>query len=190
MPVPKMSAMWNNYPVDDKAAVVNRVGGSILRNYNDDPNYNTCCIRTSLALNFAGAHISKRYCDQLKNKYVPPKVRASQGGDKPWYIASVYDMRVYLENKYGHPKHFKRLSKDELAALNTGPGILMFFAPHCDLWNGSQLRYNNDEWTKPRSSSCCYGPACPKIRRLNRQPSVEAFSPRHEALKPKALRVV
>jgi hypothetical protein len=150
MPVPKMSAMWDNYPVDDKAAVVTRVGGSILRNFNSDPNYNTCCIRTSLALNSSGAHISKHYCDQLKNKYVPPKVRASQGGDKLWYIASVYDMRVYLEHKYGHPKHFKRMSKDELAALNTGPGILMFFAPHCDLWDGSRLRYNNDEWTNTR----------------------------------------
>lgn len=150
MNVPKISAMWDNYPIDDKHEVVTRVGGSILSDFNHDPNYNTCCVRTSLALNKSGALISKKFCDGLKNPYVPPKVRAHQGHDKLWYIASVYDMRVYLEARFGHPKHFKRISKQDLAALKTGAGILMFFAPHCDLWNGSELRYNNDEWTNPR----------------------------------------
>jgi hypothetical protein len=150
MSLPKMTVMWDKYPIDDKSAVVQRVGGSILQDYNSDPNYNTCCIRTSLALNYSGVPIVKSVCNQLPNKYVPPKVRARQGGDKLWYIASVYDMRVYLEARFGRPKHFKPMSKEALAALNTGPGILMFFAPHCDLWDGSDLRYNDDEWTNGR----------------------------------------
>ena len=117
MSLPKMSAMWDKYPIDDKSAVANQVGGSILWDFNHDPKYNTCCIRTSLALNYSGAPIAKDVCDNLKNPYVPPKVRASQGKDKMWYIASVYDMRVYLEATYGQPKKFKRMSREDLAAL-------------------------------------------------------------------------
>jgi hypothetical protein len=162
MSLPKMSAMWDNYPIDDKLAVVTRVGGSILSDFNGDPNYNTCCIRTSLALNKSGSHISKAFCDGLRNPYVLPKVRARQGGDKLWYIASVYDMRVYLEAFFGRPKRFKRMSKEDLAALKTGAGILMFFAPHCDLWNGSELRYNNDEWTNTRVEQLLLWPCAPE----------------------------
>jgi hypothetical protein len=79
-----------------------------------------------------------------------------------WYIASVYDMRVYLEARFGQPKRFKRMSKEDLAALNTGPGILMFFSPHCDLWDGSQLRYNNDEWTNLRVEQLLLWPCSPE----------------------------
>jgi len=154
--------MWDQYPIDDKSAVAHKVGGSILWDFNHDPNYNTCCIRTSLALNYSGAPVSKDVCDHLSNPYVPPKVRAGQGKDKMWYIASVYDMRVYLEATFGHPKPFKRMSKEDLAALKTGAGILMFFAPHCDLWDGSQLRYNNDEWTNGRVEQLLLWPCAPE----------------------------
>ncbi|HEY4361404.1 MAG TPA: T6SS effector amidase Tae4 family protein [Bryobacteraceae bacterium] len=150
MSLPAMSAMWDKYPTDSREAVCTRVGGSILWDFKHDSDYNTCCIRTSLALNYSGVPIAKNVCDGLKNPYVPPKVRASQGADKMWYIASVYDMRVYLEARFGQPKRFKRMSKNDLAALNTGPGILMFFSPHCDLWDGSQIRYNDDEWGKAK----------------------------------------
>jgi hypothetical protein len=162
MNLPKISAMWNNYPIEDKNTVANSVRGSILWDFNHDPNYNTCCIRTSLALNKSGVPISKNVCDHLTNRYVPPKVRASQGGDKSWYIASVYDMRVYLEATFGQPKRFKRMSKDDLAALNTGAGILMFFAPHCDLWDGSRLRYNDGEWDNPRVEQLLLWPCEPE----------------------------
>lgn len=162
MKVPKISAMWDLYPTEDKRTVATKVGGSILHNFNHDPNYNTCCIRTSLALNYSGAHIRKHLCDHLKNHYVPPKVRASQGKDKLWYIASVYDMRVYLEAVFGHPKRFKRMSKEHLAAHNTGAGILMFFPPHCDLWDGSETRYNHDEWTNQRVEQLLLWPCAPE----------------------------
>jgi len=162
MSLPRMSAMWDKYPIDDKRTVATQVGGSILWDFNHTPDYNTCCIRTSLALNQSGAPISKKFCNDLKNPYVPPKVRASQGQDKMWYIASVYDMRVYLEALYGTPKKFKRMSKDELAKLKTGAGILMFFSPHCDLWNGSELRYNNDEWTNSRVEQLLLWPCPPE----------------------------
>ncbi|MGA7236640.1 MAG: T6SS effector amidase Tae4 family protein [Bryobacteraceae bacterium] len=162
MSLPKMSAMWEKYPIDDKRAVATRVGGSILWDFNHDPDYNTCCIRTSLALNSSGAPITKHFCDSLKNPYVPPKVRASRGSDNQWYIASVYDMRVYLEARFGQPKRFKRMSKEDLAAQKTGPGILMFFAPHCDLWNGSEIRYNDNEWTNQRVEQLLLWPCAPE----------------------------
>ena len=162
MSLPMMSVMWDKYPINDKQAVAAKVGGSILWDFNHDPKYNTCCIRTSLALNYSGAPIAKKFCDHLKNPYVPPKVRASQGQDKMWYVASVYDMRVYLEARFGQPKRFKRMSKEKLAALSTGAGILMFFPPHCDLWDGSQLRYNNDEWTNSRVEQLLLWPCSPE----------------------------
>ena len=163
MNVPRMSVMWNNYPdTPDKRLVAQSVGGSILNDFNSDPNYNTCCIRTSLVLNKSGVPISKSFCDGLQNRYVPPKVRAGQGADKNWYIASVYDMRVYLEARFGQPKRFKRMSKEELMALNTGPGILMFFSPHCDLWDGSKIRYNDEEWAKPHVEQLLLWPCLPE----------------------------
>ena len=162
MSLPKKSAMWDKYPDSLKETVANQVGGSILQDFNSDPGYNTCCIRTSLALNYGGAPISKSVCDHLKNKYVPPKVRAGKGNDNMWYIASVYDMRVYLEATFGQPKKFKRMSKEDLAALKTGAGILMFFAPHCDLWDGSQLRYNDEEWTNLRVEQLLLWPCAPE----------------------------
>jgi hypothetical protein len=162
MSLPKISAMWDKYPIGEKSTVANQVGGSILRDFNSDPDYNTCCIRTSLALNYSGAPIAKNVCDHLRNPYVPPKVRAGKGNDNLWYIASVYDMRVYLEASYGQPKRFKRMSKEDLAALKTGAGILMFFAPHCDLWDGSQLRYNDDEWTNLRVEQLLLWPCAPE----------------------------
>ena len=147
MSLPKLSAMWENYPNGPKSQVATLVGGSIAWDINHDSNYNTCCIRTSRALNLSGAPIEKSYCDGLKNKYVPPKVRTDTGSDKKFfYIASVYDMRVYLEARYGQPTRFKKMSKADLIKEQTGPGILMFFSPHCDLWDGTQVRYNDGEW--------------------------------------------
>jgi hypothetical protein len=52
--------MWDQYPTYLKDAVTKKVGGAILRDFNNDPNnYNTCCIRTCLALNYGGAPVSK-----------------------------------------------------------------------------------------------------------------------------------
>jgi hypothetical protein len=164
MNVPRKSAIWEKYPdTQDRSLVVNSVGGSILSDYNSDPkNYNTCAVRTSLALNNSGVPILKNLCDGLKNPYVPPRVRAYQGKDKNWYIASVYDLRVYMEARFGHPKHFKPMSSDDLAALNTGPGILMFFPIHCDLWSGAEVRYNDEEWAKPRLEQLLLWPCEPE----------------------------
>jgi Type VI secretion system (T6SS), amidase effector protein 4 len=149
MSLPKVSVMWEKYPRGAKAEVASLVGGSIGWDINHDSSYNTCCIRTSRALNLSGAPIEKSFCDGLKNKYVPPKVRTDTGSDKKFfYIPSVLDMRVYLEARYGLPTRFNKMSKADLIKENTGPGILMFFQPHCDLWDGTQVRYNDGEWDK------------------------------------------
>jgi len=139
-----MSTMWNQYPKDhDKAAVAKVIGGTVevdVVKYHWD----TCCIRTSRALNYAGAPVAG--FSGLKNEYVPPKVRAIQGGDKKWYIYSVYDMRVYLRNKFGHPKTYPRRTSKADMATKGARGIIMFFPHHCDLWDRTEIRYNNDLW--------------------------------------------
>jgi Type VI secretion system (T6SS), amidase effector protein 4 len=149
MSLPKVSVMWPKYPKEEKSVVASLVGGSIAWDINHDTKYNTCTVRTSRALNLSGAPIEKSFCDGLKNRYVPPKVRTDTGSDKKFvYITSVYDMRVYLEARYGQPRKFDKMSEEDFINEKAGPGILMFFPPHCDLWNGKHVRYNNQEWSK------------------------------------------
>lgn len=71
-------------------------------------------------------------------------------------------MRVYLEAVFGHPKRFIRMSKEHLATHNTGAGILMFFLPHCDLWDASETRYNQDECTNQRVEQLLLWPCAPE----------------------------
>jgi hypothetical protein len=148
MKLPKMSAMWNEYPIDhDKAAVGRAIGGTVevdVVTYKWD----TCCIRTSRALNYGGTPVQA--FGGMQNEYVPPKVRAIQGADKKWYIYSVYDMRVYLRNRFGHPKSFSpKLSSADMATKGV-QGVIMFFPHHCDLWNGTDIRYNDELWEQPK----------------------------------------
>jgi hypothetical protein len=148
MTLPKMSLMWKEYPNDhDKAAVGRTIGGTVevdVVKYGWD----TCCIRTSRALNYGGTPVNG--FGAMQNEYVPPKVRAIQGGDKKWYIYSVYDMRVYLRNRFGHAKRFPRNTASAEMATKDVRGIIMFFPHHCDLWDGANIRYNDDLWQDPR----------------------------------------
>jgi hypothetical protein len=70
-----------------------------------------------------------------------PKVRASKGGDNKWYIYSCYDLRVYLQNRYGHAKRFGSFETSDLSGVR---GVIMFAFRHVDLWNGTEVRYNTD----------------------------------------------
>jgi hypothetical protein len=71
-------------------------------------------------------------------------------------------MRVYMEAMYGQPKRHKRISREDLAALNTGNGVLMFFPRHSDLWDGSDTKYNHDEWTNTLVQELLLWPCTPE----------------------------
>ena len=127
--LPSIAKLVENYPanydVDGIAALIEGAVGANLR----DPKYvaykDTCAIRVSRALNYAGAPI------ELSVK----GVRADRGGDKKWYIYSTYDMRKYLDTRYG--KHLTKGAATTAADMADLKGIIGFGYLHIDLWDGS-----------------------------------------------------
>ena len=117
------------------------VGGSCGDNITKY-DWNTCCIRLSRALNYSARPVQG--FSGIANPGLGPtaKVRASKGGDDKWYIYSCYDMRAYLEARFGLPKTFHHAFADvDLSGLK---GVILFGMHHSDLWDGSKVRYNTD----------------------------------------------
>jgi hypothetical protein len=53
-----------------------------------------------------------------------------------------YDLRAYLEARFGFPKTFNhRFADVDLSGMK---GVILFGMRHSDLWDGSQVRYNTD----------------------------------------------
>jgi hypothetical protein len=52
-----------------------------------------------------------------------------------------YDLRVYLEKRFGRAKKFGSFEESDLSDVR---GVIMFAFRHVDLWNGSEVRYNTD----------------------------------------------
>lgn len=148
--------MWDNYPNPQasglmresskivKAEIGGQVGAEWIKN--------TCAIRLSHALNYAGAPIPKD----------APGLNVVKGGDGKWYAYRVNEMRHYLESTYGPPT-FNLESKaydgmfnsddDEMKKTLAGHrGIIMFDVPsfgktatgHLDVWDGAQVRYSDE----------------------------------------------
>lgn len=141
MELPPLDKMWPNYPIGTPAEVAVLVGGPVGDNITKY-NWETCCIRLSRSLNIAGRPI-EGFSD-MANPYMPgpkAKVRASKGDDNKWYIYSCYDLREYLNNRFGRAKKFGSYEKSDLSEAK---GIIMFGFRHTDLWNGSEVRYNTD----------------------------------------------
>jgi hypothetical protein len=131
--------MWNEYPKGTPDTVATLVGGPIGKNITDYK-WETCCIRLSRALNYGGRPITG--FSAIKQKGLATgQVRAGQGADKLWYIYSCYDLRAYLEARFGNPKRFGSYEGSDLSGIT---GVIMFEARHVDLWNGSEVRYNTD----------------------------------------------
>ena len=81
-----------------------------------------------------------RYCEPWLG--ATAKVRASKGGDDKWYIYSCYDLRAYLETRFGYAKKFKGGFAD--VDLSGVKGVILFGMRHSDLWDGLEVRYNTD----------------------------------------------
>jgi hypothetical protein len=133
--------MWPEYPIGLPSDVAVLVGGTLGDNINK-LHWETCCIRLSRSLNYAGQHVEG--FGKMANPYMNgpnAKVRASKGADNLWYIYSCYDLRVYLEKRFGHAKRFGSFEESDLSGVR---GVIMFAFRHVDLWNGSEVRYNTD----------------------------------------------
>jgi hypothetical protein len=141
--VPELSKMWEHYPNTRAKEQVAKLVGGTIGSYITKYDWDTCCVRVSRALNYGGAPVQG--LASIPNPYMdPPKVRAATGEDKKLYIYSVYDLRAYLKARFGTPKSFsKSISKEDLGKKGV-TGLIMFFPPHADLWDGSDVRYNDD----------------------------------------------
>ena len=141
MALPPLDTMWPLYPIGEPADVAVLVGGTIGDNITTN-HWETCCIRLSRSLNYAGSPVHG--FAGLANPYMSgtnPKVRAKQGADKRWYIYSCYDLRVYLKHRFGRARQFGAFDASKLSGVK---GVIMFAFRHVDLWNGSEVRYNTD----------------------------------------------
>jgi len=139
--LPTLDSMWPQYPNGAPADVATLVGGTVGSNITES-HWETCCIRLSRSLNYAGRPVEG--FGGMANPYMDgpnPKVRAAKGGDNKWYIYSCYDLRVYLQTRFGHGKKFSSFEESDLSGVK---GVIMFAFRHVDLWNGSEVRYNTD----------------------------------------------
>src|SRR5215208_2348408 len=138
--LPPLDKMWPEYPTGAKATVATLVGGTVGDNITKY-DWETCCIRLSRSLNYGGRPVEG--FSTMANPYMSAtsKVRAAKGADKKWYIYSCYDLRVYLQKRFGHGKKFGSFESSDLSGVQ---GVIAFGFRHVDLWNGSEVRYNTD----------------------------------------------
>lgn len=153
--VPSLAKLLENYPDGklDGAAVAVLIGGSVRKNFEDKSftaYKDTCAIRVSRALNYGGQPIP-RAGGGLPNPYMSPKkIRTDVGGDKKFYVYSVYDLRAYLTGKYGHPKKFGAATTQEELAKKGLQGIIVFAYYHADIWKGDTCAYHNGGFGEPK----------------------------------------
>lgn len=145
--IPSLANLQTHYPLGAAAEVAKLIGGQVEANFNN-PNYtaykDTCAIRICRALNYAGDPIPP--VSHVDNPYIKGKIRYDFGGDKKRYIYSTYDMRVYLNLRYGHGKKFP--SSSTSGDLSGVKGIIAFGFLHLDLWDGSDC-YNHCYFGSP-----------------------------------------
>lgn len=141
MTLAPLDDMWPNYPIGTKEEVATLVGGACgasITKYDWD----TCCIRLSRSLNYSARPIEgfARIANPGLGSGVT--VRAKQGDDTRWYIYSCYDLKAYLDARFGYAKKFVGKFADvDLSGIR---GVILFGMRHIDLWDGSEVRYNTD----------------------------------------------
>lgn len=91
------------------------------------PKYkDTCCHRVCRALNYSGDPVPAQGGGI-------PGVRTDPGADKKHYVYSTYDMRKYLNGRYGFPKKFPATATAD--DVKEYQGIIAYGYLHIDLWN-------------------------------------------------------
>ena|SRR2546421_10220382 len=149
MALPDFSKLVSAYPQGPATSpftvsdIATLIAGDVGKNLNDTKYVDykdTCAIRISRALNYAGAPIAFQG-GGLPNPFGGNgKIRTDKGGDGKWYIYSTYDMRAYLNAKFGKGKSFAGSTpKSDLSKFK---GIIAFGFYHLDLWNGTAAVHN------------------------------------------------
>ncbi len=126
--LPAFDAMWNAYPHGEADEVKRLIGGNV----NADWITNTCTIRISRALNYAGFAVP----------YGVAGLNTVRGGDGKRYGYRVAEMRRYLRAVLGPPTVTG--TGAEVAKFQGKKGIIMFdvrgwsdATGHFDLWDGN-----------------------------------------------------
>lgn len=146
-PLPPFHKMWMSYPdTTDTHAVGVLIGGGVRRNLELSDEgarwTDTCAIRMSRALNYAGDSIPK------KAKYLS----VVSGGDSFWYAYRVKELVVHLQKAHGSPSLVlsQGTNSADLAQIRGKKGVVVFEGArgttgvrHIDLWDGEEIRYND-----------------------------------------------
>src|SRR5262245_36297452 len=104
--LPSLAALWSAYAPGDKPAVAKLIGGQVATQITKH-HWDTCAIRVSRSLNYAGAAIPAGGGGYINPYQADHKIRTIEGGDRLRYIYSTGDLQAYLTGKYGPPTKFK-----------------------------------------------------------------------------------
>ena len=141
--LPKFDSMKAFYPTNpDPEWIKREIGGDV-----NQPHYkNTCIIRVSRALNYAGDPIPRD----------TTAFRTKQGADGKWYGLRVSEFRKYMERTYGKPMISAHRAKNSLISSEQFKGyrgILCLSVDgwsdatgHVTLWNIDQMLYGHADY--------------------------------------------
>jgi len=131
--LPEFGKLWAEYPHGTADAVKQLIGGNINLGWVT----NTCVIRVSRALNYAG--------DPIPGDM--PGVSTARGGDGMRYAYRVSEFKEYMNQRYGPPS--LTLASSNRGAFGGTQGIICFdvgiwsdATGHFDLWDGGQCAHN------------------------------------------------
>jgi hypothetical protein len=97
-------------------------------------NWSPCCIQVSYALNRAGAPIEDA---SFPSPEMRRAVRLFKSGSENCII-DVFDLRGYLDSRYGPAENHKGNKEQMIAAISGRKGIIRFGVTHVDLWEGDR----------------------------------------------------
>ena len=136
--LPNYNDLEYNYPI---LGTVDEIKEKIGGNVNQEHYKNSCIMRVSKALNYAGALIP----------HDSPRFRTQRGADGKYYGLRVNEFWNYMLRTYGKPTVHspigQKINRDEFAGIR---GIIGFHVKfndatgHFTLWNGFKLKHGGD----------------------------------------------
>jgi hypothetical protein len=136
---------------------------------NENPNYTTCCIQMSHAINMAFYTVDAT--KMVGTRSVRRKTRsfkiAAAANREFHYIAAVDEMKVFLTNTFGEGGEISRRGDGKPASRNEAkssilgrPGIVVFmnhkiYGEHTEIWTGFDF---HQPWMKGRADVFDWAP--------------------------------
>ena len=131
--VPPFPVLLKNYPNLRNSEVVKRsIGGNVAKTIGNPQFDNTCTIRISKDLNYAGVPVPGSY----------PGLATMRGGDGFHYAFRVSEMRRWLTSMFGPPDIDVKGPPVSREPFKSAKGIICFdihfsdATGHLDLWDG------------------------------------------------------